>query len=69
MFQNKVITTVTQYQVLFRNHSNESVCADNNNNDMNVKIIIVELKGEFNNNKRVGLWRFYSKDSIYEINY
>ena len=26
-------------------------------------------EGEFNNNKRVGLWRFYSKDSIYEINY
>ena len=50
MFQNKVTTAVTQYQVLFRNHSNESVCADNNNNDMNVKIIIVELKVEFNNN-------------------
>ena len=26
-------------------------------------------EGEFNNNKRVGLWKFYSKDSIYEINY
>ena len=26
-------------------------------------------EGEFINNKRVGLWRFYSKDSIYEINY
>ena len=26
-------------------------------------------EGEFNNKKRVGLWRFYSKDSIYEINY
>ena len=26
-------------------------------------------EGEFNNNKRVVLWRFYSKDSIYEINY
>ena len=26
-------------------------------------------EGEFNNLKRVGLWRFYSKDSIYEINY
>ena len=26
-------------------------------------------EGEFNNLKRVGLWKFYSKDSIYEINY
>ena len=26
-------------------------------------------EGEFNNNKRVGIWRFYSKDSIFEINY
>lgn len=26
-------------------------------------------EGQFNNKKRVGLWRFYSKDSIYEINY
>ena len=26
-------------------------------------------EGEFNNLKRVGLWRFYSKDSIYEIDY
>ena len=26
-------------------------------------------EGGFNNLKRVGLWRFYSKDSIYEINY
>jgi len=26
-------------------------------------------EGEFNNNKRVGIWRFYSKDSTYEINY
>ena len=26
-------------------------------------------EGEFNNYKRVGLWRFYSKDSIHEIKY
>ena len=26
-------------------------------------------EGKFKNQRRVGLWRFYSKDSIYEINY
>ena len=26
-------------------------------------------EGKFKNQRRVGLWRFYSKDSIYDINY
>ena len=26
-------------------------------------------EGEFNNYKRVGLWRYYSRDSVYEIKY
>ena len=26
-------------------------------------------EGEFNNYKRVGLWTYYSKDSVYEIKY
>jgi antitoxin component YwqK of YwqJK toxin-antitoxin module len=26
-------------------------------------------EGEFNNYKRVGIWRYYSRDSVYEIKY